>query len=177
MNDAAPTPGGRLAAMAELALTQMAAVDRLEGELAAAKAQLDRTQRTDLPELMKELGVNEVTLPGTGLKITLTMGVDASIPEAARPDAFAWMAQHGYGALVRAEVKVVFGAAELERAEACASLLQDSAYSTEIKMSVPPPTLKAWATERLAAGEDLPPELFNVRAYDMARITASKRKR
>jgi hypothetical protein len=177
MTEAAPTPGGRLAAMAELALQQIANVDRLETELAAAKSQLDRTQRTDLPELMKELGLNEASLTEFGIKIVLTTGVDASIPEANRAGAFAWLAEHGYGALVRADVKVSFGAAELERAEACAALLTEREYETEVKMSVPPPTLKAWAAERLEAGEDIPPEHFNVRSYDMARISNIKRKK
>jgi hypothetical protein len=169
--------GDRLEAMAARALEQIAAVDRIEGELTAAKAALDRTQRVDLPELMKDLNLSEATLPGAGITIKLTMGVDASIPEAHRAEAFAWMAENGYGALVRAEVKVVFGAAELEKAEACAALLTNKAYETEVKMSVPPPTLKAWANERLSAGADIPPELFNVRSYDMARISNSKRKR
>jgi len=177
MDDPTPKPGDRLAAMAAVALEQIAAVDSLEADLAAAKARLDRTQRTDLPELMKELGISEAVLPEVGIKIALTMGVDASIPEPQRAGAFAWLAENGYGALVRAEVKVTFGAAELEQATACASLLTERDYETEIKMSVPPPTLKAWATERLEAGEDIPPELFNVRSYDMARISNSKAKR
>lgn len=178
--ETAPGPvsaGDRLEALAARALEQLAAVDRMETDLAAAKAALDRTQRIDLPELMKDLGLSEATLPGAGITIRLTTGVDVSIPETKRADAFAWMAENGYGALVRAEVKVAFGAAELERAEACAEILAERNYETEVKMSVPPPTLKAWATERLTAGADIPPELFNVRAYDMARISNSKRKR
>lgn len=177
MSDSAPTPGERFAALAALAMQQMTAVERAEEALAAAKAALDRTQRTDIPELMKELGMTEVTLGELGVKVALTTGVDISIPEAVRPDAYAWMADKGYGALVRAEVKVVFGAAELEKADACAQLLQQKEYDTEVNMSVPPPTLKAWARERLSAGEDIPPTLFNVRAYDMARFSNIKRKK
>jgi hypothetical protein len=177
MSESAPKPGERFAALASLALQQMANVERIETELTAAKAALDRTQRTDIPELMKELGISDVTLAELGIKIALTTGVDISIPEAVRPDAYAWMANKGYGALVRAEVKVVFGAAELEKADACAELLQQQQYDTEVNMSVPPPTLKAWAKERLSAGEDIPPELFNVRAYDMARFSNIKRKK
>jgi hypothetical protein len=176
MNESPATPGGRLAALAQLALTQLATVARLEDELSAASTAAQRTLRTDLPELMKELGVSEVALGEQGVKIALTQGVDISIPEAHRPNAYAWMVEHGYGALVRAEVKVVFGATELERANACAEQLAAAEYETQVNMSVPAPTLKAWARERLSAGEDIPPALFNVRAYDMARISNLKRK-
>lgn len=153
-------------------------VDELTSQLEEAKRALARTEQTDLPELMKELGLSETTIAELGLKITLTRGVDCSIPEAMRADAYAWMAERGYGDLVRAQVSVTFGASELDRAQACSSMLQDNAFESEVKLAVPPPTLKAWARDRLAAGEDLPPALFNVRAYDMARITnATKRKR
>ena len=177
MSDGTPTAGERCAALAQLALQQLDAVSQCEAALAAANAALQRTLRTDLPELMHELGMSEVTLGEQGVKIALTTGVDISIPEAHRANAYAWMVERGFGALVRAEVKVVFGAAELERANACDDLLAQQGFSSEVNMSVPPPTLKAWARERLSAGEDIPPELFNVRAYDMARISNIKRKK
>lgn len=177
MNDSAATPGARLRSMTELAMLQMQRVSELESQLEEAKRAFNRTQQTDLPELLKELGLTETTLADLGVKLTLTMGVDVSIPEAQRPDAYAWMAQKGYGDLVRAEVSVVFGATELERAEQCAVMLQQNEFESQVKMAVPAPTLKAWARDRLAAGEDLPPELFNVRAYDMARISNATPKR
>lgn len=174
----APTaPAARLRELVLLAVEQMNAVERAEEALAAAKAQLDRTQRTDMPELLNALGMSEVTLAELGVKVTLTGGVDISIPEPNRPSAYAWMVERGYGALVRAEVSATFGASELEKAEACSQLLVEHGFESEVNMAVPPPTLKAWARERLAAGEDIPPELFNVRAYDMARISNVKPKR
>ncbi len=174
MNDNAP--GNRLRAMTELAMRQAAIVGTLTERLEDAQAALTRTLRTDLPELMKELGMSEATLPELGVKVAVTGGVDISIPEQQRSAAYAWMAEQGYGALVRAEVSSVFGAAELERAQECARLIEQAGFEPEVKMAVPPPTLKAWARERLEAGADIPPTLFNVRAYDMARITNSKRK-
>ena len=109
------------------------------------------------------------------MKIALTTGIDASIPEQARDGAYAWMIEHGFGDLVRAEVKLAFGATDIERANQVYDELLAQELQPEIKMAVPPPTLKAWAKERLMAGEELPPALFNVRAYDMARLTNRKR--
>lgn len=177
MSDPTPTAGERFAALTELAMQQMAAVEQANDALTAANAALQRTMRTDIPELMKELGLTEVSLGELGVKVALTTGVDISIPEQNRAQAYTWMVERGYGALVRAEVKVVFGAAELDRAQECDALLNKDGYESEVNMSVPPPTLKAWARERLSAGEDIPPELFNVRAYDMARISNIKRKK
>lgn len=169
-------PGERLVALAQHALELMSEVTKKEEELAKVKAALDRVQRTDMPELLKELGMTDATLKDLGVKIALTQGVEASIPEAARADAFAWLAEKGYGALVRAEVSVLFGAAELEKAQQCAATLTAKEYLPLVAMSVPAPTLKAFAKESIAKGVDLPPHLFNVRAYDVCRITAIKKK-
>lgn len=177
MSETTATAGERLSALSRLALEQLQSVNRITEDLATANAALQRTLRTDLPELLKELELTEVVLGELGIKVALTTGVDISIPEQKRPTAYAWMVERGFGALVRAEVKVVFGAAELAKAQACDSLLHEDGYEPEVSMSVPPPTLKAWARERLSAGEDIPPELFNVRAYDMARISNIKRKK
>jgi len=163
------TPGARLDELVQVALANQARVDQLTSELEDAQQALNRILRTDLPELLTEIGIDEVKLPD-GTKITLTTGIDASIPDDKKSDAFVWMVENGYGALVRSEVKVVFGANEIDRATEAMGALQEHGMQAEIKMQVPPPTLKAWAKERLMAGEVPPPALFNVRAYDMARI-------
>lgn len=168
--------GERMAALVQHALGVMVDVERKEEELSALKETLNRIQRTDLPELLKELGITEATIADLSVKVSLAQGVDASIPEAARAEAFAWLAEKGYGALVRSDVVCSFGAHELERAQALTERLLEDHWTPQMKMSVPPPTLKAWAKERLSAGEEIPPELFNVRAYDMARLTTIKRK-
>lgn len=169
-------PGERLNALVQHTLDLLLAVAKKEEELSELKNSLSRVQRTDLPELMKELGMSDATLADLGVKVTVAQGVDISIPEGSRADAFAWLAEKGYGAIVRAEVSVSFGAAELDKAQECAATLTEKDYSPHIGMSVPAPTLKAWGKERLAAGEDIPPTLFNVRAYDMAQIKSIKRK-
>lgn len=169
-------PGERLAALVRHAIDLLASKKKKEEELKEVSELLDRVQRTDLPELLKELGMSDATLADLGVKVALSQGVEASIPEPSRAEAFAWLAENGYGAIVKSEVKVVFGAAELEKAQECAALLTQGEYLPQVGMNVHPQVLKSWAKERLTAGEVIPPELFNVRAYDMARITAIKRK-
>ena len=171
------SPGSRLTELVKLAIEQLSKIEEIESHLTEAKGIMERIQRTDIPELLKELGMSEAALPELSIKVAVTDGVDISIPEEKRRDAFEWLAEKGYGALVRADVTVSFGAAELEKANDCAEQLVKLQHSPTVKMAVPPQTLKSWAKERLSAGEDIPPELFNVRAYDMARITTIKPKK
>ena len=171
------SPAQRLSALVEHAVELLARLAQKEEELAVVKAALDRVQRTDLPELLKELGMSEATLAELGIKVTLTQGVEASIPEAVRAEAFAGLAENGFGDLVRSEVICAFGAQELDHAQQLTETLLGRGEHPQMKMAVPAPTLKAWAKERLTAGEDIPPMLFNVRAYDMARLTQLKKRK
>lgn len=171
------TPGERLKALVELELSYLTKLEKLEEDAKEIKGHIDRIARTDLPELLKELGMTEATLADIGIKITLSNGVDISMPEATRDKAFEWLVEKGHGAIVRSEVTVVFGAEELEKAEAAAEGLRAMEYTPLVKMSVPPPTLKAWAKEVRGKGEDIPPEFFNLHAYDIAKLTVIKPKK
>lgn len=179
--DAARDLGGveglpRVGRLARLLVEQQAAVAEAEEKLAAAKAALLLTERVDLPELMKELGLQEVKLED-GSKVTVTPDVICAIAEAKRADAFAWLEERGYGGLIKTEVSVSFGRDELEKAEEVASVLSEVAERpSAIERTVHPQTLKAFVKERMAAAEldARAMELFGVQPFDRAKLTAPK---
>ena len=71
----------RAVQLAELLLTLRQRVDRLESELAAAKADAQRVEQEDLPELMQELGLSKFSLT-TGETLEVQPDVACSISDA-----------------------------------------------------------------------------------------------
>lgn len=169
------TPGERLDQLIRYADAQTARIDQLEDEIARAKSTLRRVQQEDLPNLLHELGMNEVTRGDIEVKIT--SGVDISIPDEKKPDAYAWMVENGQGDIIKTEVTSRFGAGDIDQVDKAQKALKAAGFDADVKMSVHPSTLKSWARQSVEAGRVPPEALFNVRVYDNAKITRVKSKR
>lgn len=158
----------RLQQMAELYQRQEEKVAELEGQLKEAKKEFNRTKFEDLPLLMEEVGFSEVRL-NDGRRIKLTEDFDASITAATRDRAVQWLVQHGHAGLVKTEVAVRFGRGEHDKAVDVTAQLSGDYDEVEMRETVHPQTLKAWVRERMAEGEAIPMDLFNVRPYTYAK--------
>ena len=132
-----------------------------EQQLKAIQAQLKQVQEVDLPGAMAQAGVQSITLP-TGQKITIKEDVYASIPKDERyHEALDWMREHGYGDLIKNEVKVAFGKGEEPQAlELIQFVRQHNWGDVQNNISVHASTLKSMIREVLAKGVDIPMELF-----------------
>lgn len=176
MTDAAQAPAtssdalNRITQLAQFMLAQEAEVARLTQTLAAAKAALDRARREDLPELMRELGLESITL-ASGEVVTVRNDVAAAIPPARREEAFRWLERRGFGGLIRTEVSLVYGREEREQAlkdaEQIRALTHHDALITE---SVHPQMLRAFVREQMEAGQVVPFDLFGVHPFSEAKI-------
>lgn len=144
-------------------------------EEAAKKARARRLaiEREDLPELMRECGLEDVTLED-GTKITVTDDCDARISDAKRPIAFAWLDEHGYSGLIKTELSLSFPRGEKEEAAKLYKELDRKYGTVAFKETVHPATLKSFVKERLAAGEALPMDAFGVHPYSKAIIKRGK---
>lgn len=181
-----------LAAIESMVQAQRRAEQTLaEAEEAAkkAKAALFKIESEDLPELIRESGLTQVTLEdGTSVKVVdeINCGVSAE----RKPEAYDWLRNHEAGGLIKVMVGVSFGKGEEAKA---GKLLQklikefgaDAAFDKE---DVHYQTLKAYIKERIAAAAEyegpktkapvVPPfDLFGVQPYAMAKITAPKVKK
>lgn len=169
----------RITALAKLLQEAAAKVDEATETLTLAKARHAQLERETLPDLMRELGLSEITLLD-GSKVSVGEDVDCNISEERRARAHAWLSEHGFGGLIKTEVGISFG--RDERDEALAFIEQARELTTspvQLKEAVHPQTLKAFIKERRAAASDEPennpPEdLFGIRSYSKAKLTTKK---
>ena len=170
-----------ISALAEAQLKAQSEVERVEGELKLAKESLRKIAEEDLPEAMREAGMLSFTL-GNGFKVDVKDNVRASITEANKPAAHAWLREHGYEALIKSEVAVIFPRTE---SGAMPDVLEElrkrfGEDRVDAKESVHPQTLLAWLRERMAEAGDaekrveIPFDLFSANFFSAAKITPPK---
>jgi len=160
-------------------------MDDLAGRIAATETALDvlradylRVEREDLPELMRELGLSEMTLTN-GLKVTVTEEVTASITEERRAAAHEWLRTHNFAGIIKVLVTVPFGRGEEAEAAELAAQIRAEHEGHEVNLSetVHPQTLKAFVKEQVQDGRPLPFDLFGVHPYSRAKVVAPRSKR
>jgi len=154
----------RVAQMAETLTEAQREVAQCEGQLEEAERTLRRIAREDYPELLREVGLTEVTLPDRR-KIVLADGFDCGISEENKPAAFAWLRDNGFGGLIKTEVTVAFGRSEQDELERLLKLLEEHGFIAAVGDSVHWQTLKSFIKERKEAGEPVPADLFGVHDY------------
>lgn len=152
----------------ELAEAEVAAA---EAELKAKKARLRGIVEHELPELMLELN-QPILHTSDGRKVEIKDVVRATLPEANRPRGHAWLIENGHAGIVKRTVEVAFAAIEGEKAESLLHELEDDfgANARQV-MKVEPSTLTAWAKKRLAAKEELPRDIFEIREFKHAKVS------
>jgi Asp-tRNA(Asn)/Glu-tRNA(Gln) amidotransferase C subunit len=160
-----------IAALARLQLDRQIKVAQLEEELKSWQAALRQVQEVDLPNAMQQAGVSEIKLP-SGEKITIKDDVYASIPKDERYDqAMSWLRDHGFGDIIKNEVKVAFGKGEEDEAVALMEELDANGWKNYTSaVTVHASTLKALIREQLAKGADFPLELFGAMPVSKAVI-------
>lgn len=159
----------RIVRMSEVMVRAEQRVEELTEQLRVAKSELERIATEDLPTLMSEIGLKEITL-ADGAKLSVNPDVSCSISEARRPEAHAWLEEHGFGGLIKSEVRLQLGREELERAREVAE--QIGGFVVE---QVHPATLKSFVKEQRAAGVTLPEDLFGIQPYDRAKLVRPRR--
>lgn len=159
----------RITDLAKVLVEQRKRLDEAEAAAKQAKADYLRTEREDLPSLMTEACLAQLKLD-TGEVISVVSAVDAAITEANREEAMQWLADHGFGGLVKTEVSVRFDRGDYDAAQDLHTELQTRYGDAAIKQTVHPSTLRAFVNEQLQAGNPLPMDLFGVRPYDKATI-------
>lgn len=165
----------RIVRLAELMVAQAREVAELEQKLKEAKAALRRTETEDLPELMREVGLDSVKL-NDGSTVEVIEDVDCGISQARRADAHAWLVENGFGGLIKTQVITAFDRGEIEAAMEYARQASEHwpEHPAELKDAVHPATLKSFVKEQLEKGAELPYELFGVRPYARARYKAAR---
>jgi endonuclease YncB( thermonuclease family) len=140
--------------------TQQQAVEQLEEQLKRAKAQLAKLTEADLPSLMDEIGLAEVTTTD-GRQVAIKDTLYASVPKKNRREVAEWLVKQGHGALVAETVTAAFEKGETDKAHAAVQLLAANGYTQlSIEESVNTTSLKALIRELTSEGVDVPLPLF-----------------
>jgi len=161
----------RLVKLGSLLVERKAAVEAAEAALADLKADVYKIEREDMPNLMAEVGLDEVKL-STGQTITIKEEVETRISEDNRPAAYSWLLEHGYGGIIKTNVSVQFGKGEHTAAEEVTEKLRAQFAKNPVMLeeTVHPQTLKSFVKERLSAGDAIPHDLFSIFVFTKAVI-------
>jgi len=147
----------------------MDSISDVEENLGKLKAKYREISEVEIPSMLSELGLSEITL-ANGNKISTSTYYSARISEDKREEAFQWLGDNGFGDIIKNTVSVSFGREEDNSAKELAEELEGNGFSTAQKKWVEPMTLKAFIREQVEKGSDLPLETFNVYIGQKTRI-------
>ncbi len=168
--------------------------DRVEAEIAEFEEKLKQLQEQKqyivmetIPNIMKEVGVESAKL-GDGRKITVAETVSVRLPSTTqigkaktkdealelmqrKDTGLDWLRNHGGGSIIKNELTVNIGKSQDNLASQVKSLCDDLGLSYTEDETVHPSSLRAFLTESLNNGEDVPVDAFALHTATMAKIT------
>ena len=158
-----------MSSMVSALLEADAEVEKAEERLKMAKEVARIIREETIPSAMQELGLQNIVLE-TGESVKIAQDVYASIPEDSKLAAYGWLDANNFGGLIKTDVIVPFGKGEKSVALELIRNISAMGYSASYKESIHAQTLKAFLREQLAAGTDIPLDLFGARPVWTAKI-------
>jgi hypothetical protein len=158
-----------IAKLVDQALVLKQEQERIESALKDVNADLRTVLEVKLPELMLRAGIRNFVTE-SGRKVEVKKFYSATITESNAEAAMRWLEEHGFGALIKNVVSVMFDREQNEAAVELLSSLRDQDYEVMNKQSVHAGTLKSWLREQLEAGKEVPMDLFSAFVGDKATI-------
>lgn len=166
--------GPRISIMAQILIVQLGIIERLEAELKEAEAAARRTAEIDLPELMRELGVEAIKL-ADGTKVDLVKDIFASIPKDRYSEACDWLRSNNLEGVIKTRVLCEFDRGANDEALKVASMLHEQfGIAATVDENVHPSTLKSLMKEQIEAAAPIPFDLFGIREVRRAKVTKPK---
>src|SRR5262245_3719105 len=151
-----------MSALARALVEAERTVERFKSNLANAEEQARKLREETIPAAMHELGVKELKLI-TGETLGIKQEVYASIANDNKELVFNRLDANGFGGLIKTAVVTEFGRGDKQDAIKLFVRLHDDGLDVGMEQSVHPSTLKAFLREQLAAGRDIPLDLFGAR--------------
>ncbi len=148
-----------VAAMARRAKELEKEIEDFELMVKERKDQYRKLTEEAMPEAMMGLNMKGFDMDD-GSKVTLKPFYSASIPEARRAEAYAWLREHGFDDIIKNTVAVRFGRNEDELCSRLLDLLRAQGFPAEQAEKIEPMTLKAWVKEQVERGNAFPADLF-----------------
>lgn len=153
-----------------------AEVDRIAVLLDTATKAYNKIAMDELPTLLRELKLKEITL-ADGSKIAVKKEYNAAITDERRDEALKWLTENKFGGMIKAAVTIEFPSGKEKAAGVFARKMQKEFDEVTLKAGVHAATLKAFVKEQLEAGaKKFPLKLFGVHEYFVAKLTQPKGK-
>ena len=170
-------------------------VQKLEKEIGLMRDQLKEKEQNlrklneqEIPDLMTEMNVKNFTLTD-GSKVGLIDIVSVSIPSAGALDrakgdtkeelyerqqaCFAWLRKNGGSELIKANVEVQFGKGQDNACSDFKKELRGRKVFYKESTGVHPQTLKAFISEALGNGKNIPVDIFKLYTGQKVQIRSS----
>ena len=144
-------------------------IDQKQAELKEVQNKYKKVSEEDIPSMLSELGLSEITLTA-GSKINTAQYYSARITPDKIDEAFDWLNNNSHGDIIKNTVTVSFGREENDSAVKLADELAGQGLEPAQKKWVEPMTLKAFVREQVENGNDLPLDTFNVYIGQKTRI-------
>lgn len=143
-------------------------IEDAEVHMKALKAEKHKLSVENIPSLMDEMGVERLDVDG--LTVERKMMVHASIPQARKDEAFAWLRDNGLDDIIKNDVTCSFGKGEDNMAGDVVGILQEKGFDPKTKTHVHPSTLKAFIKERVTDGKPIDLDMFGAFIANAAQI-------
>jgi hypothetical protein len=163
----------RIATLAKMMTEAKAEVERAKDDLARANDAFRRLEREDLPQLMFEFGLQSIKL-SDGSVVEVVEDLDTSISAERREVAHEWLTEHGFAGIIKSNISVNFDREELEEAKKIAQQISGmTGHPVEIIEKIHPQTLKAFVKEQIAAGTEIPFDVFGIHPFNRAKLKSA----
>lgn len=163
-----------LSSLAEQMVKAEQQVERLQKALDDATTSLNKLSMSLIPDLMTELGMESFSL-SNGYSVEVKKFYNASIAEEKQDEAFTWLRNNDFDAIIKRVITSSFGKGEDKKAEKLKTTLLKQGFPFIDKSSIHASTLKAFVRERIEAGDGtFPKDLFGVFEGKKTKITPPK---
>jgi hypothetical protein len=148
-------------------------VRRAEENLQGAQFRERELAEQQIPDLMEELGVDDITVDG------VTYAVDDklrhSIPKGRKEECLTWLIANGHEASLKDQISVRFDRGELEDADRLVAELAARKLDVGRQLKIEPSTLSSILNTRLEQGEEVPLDMFGAWRQRRVRVKKSRR--
>lgn len=131
-------------------------LDGLEEKVKLAKEEVNRLETVTIPEKMGALTEVKVRIGPLIAIVKVKKILRANIKKENKAAAYEWLDGRGHGDLIKTEVNISFGRAELERAKEITRQLTDMGLTPSLDQTIHWATLDSFIKEQLEKGMEFP---------------------
>lgn len=173
--------GQRVAKLVDDLDTKALRLKQLEQDVEKLKAEIKNTKDVVLPRLLRELG-SETFGTANGVTVTIKKMVHTSLPSSDKgrlAAAIKWLENNDQGPIVKYAAQVSFQKGDGPTEKAFRAYIESfdrrPFIDVNVEQWVEPATLNKAVREMMAAGVDVPKELFGVYDHDTVEIKKGKK--